>query len=261
MRVAQRGVGVQSERRRSIILWGPPGSGKSLYLTSLVMWLTRELNERPLAILPADDAAARWVARRSAPHPDGLALTDAGTPPTSPLFRIYSIWTTGDAAGRRSTLIGDLVPCDAGAGEPQPAGLADAAGVMLLLPATAMATTHEARDACVSWFTTTLARLPEQLGAAPPAVALPVAVCLTQTDEAPDAARRDPSQWLESFGAEMLRALRAHCARFAVFKVSSTGRAPRKRDGVDVVIGTPEPRGVLAPIRWILGDGTTETAA
>jgi hypothetical protein len=261
MRVAQRGVGVQSGRRRSIILWGPPGSGKSLYLTSLVMWLTRELNERPLAVLPADDAAARWVARRSAPHPDGVALIDAGSAPTSPLFRIYSLSTTADATGRRSTLIGDLVPCDAGAGEPQPGGLADAAGVMLLLPVTAMATTPEARDVCVSWFTTTLARLPEQLGAAPPAVSLPVAVCLTQTDEAPDAARRDPSQWLESFGAEMLRALRAHCARFAVFKVSSTGRAPRKRDGVDVVIGVPEPRGVLAPIRWILGDTATETAA
>jgi len=261
LRVAQRGVGVQSGRRRSIILWVPPGSGKSLYLTSLVMWLTREHNERPLAVLPADDAAARWVAQRSAPHPDGVALIDAGAAPSSPLFRIYSISTAPDAMGCRSALIGDLSPCDAGAGEPQPSGLSDAAGVMLLLPVTAMATTHESRDACVSWFTTTLARLPEQLGAAPPAVSLPVAVCLTQTDEAPDAARRDPSQWLESFGAEMLRALRAHCARFAVFKVSSTGRAPRKRDGVDVIIGSPEPRGVLAPIRWILGDGTTEAAA
>ena len=225
------------------------------------MWLTREHNERPLAVLPADDAAARWVAQRSAPHPDGVALIDAGAAPSSPLFRIYSISTAPDAMGCRSALIGDLSPCDAGAGEPQPSGLSDAAGVMLLLPVTAMATTHESRDACVSWFTTTLARLPEQLGAAPPAVSLPVAVCLTQTDEAPDAARRDPSQWLESFGAEMLRALRAHCARFAVFKVSSTGRAPRKRDGVDVIIGSPEPRGVLAPIRWILGDGTTEAAA
>ena len=225
------------------------------------MWLTREHNERPLAVLPADDAAARWVARRSAPHPDGVALVDAGTAPASPLFRIYSISPAADTMAGRSELIGDLAPCNAGAGEPPPSGLADAAGVMLLLPVTAMAATHEARDACVSWFTTTLARLPEERGAAPPAVSLPVAVCLTQTDEAPDAARRDPSLWLESFGAEMLRALRAHCARFAVFKVSSIGRAPRKRDGVDVIVGTPEPRGVLAPIRWILDGDAREAAA
>ncbi|HEY2851960.1 MAG TPA: hypothetical protein VGJ18_03895 [Gemmatimonadaceae bacterium] len=252
---------MQSERRRSIILWGPPGSGKSLYLTSLVMWLTREHNERPLAVLPADDAAARWVARRSVPHPEGVALVDAGAAPANPLFRIYSITRTPDAAGRRSSLVGELTPCDAGAGEPQPRGMADAVGVMLLLPATTMATSPEARDACVSWFTTTLARLPEQVGSPPPAVSLPVAVCLTQTDEAPDATRRDASRWLESFGAEMLRALRAHCGRFAVFKISSTGRAPRKRDGVDVIIGAPEPRGVLAPIRWVLGEATRETAA
>jgi len=260
-RVAQRGVGVQSERRRSIILWGPPGSGKSLYLTSLVMWLTRDHNERPLAVLPADDAAARWVAGRSAPHPEGVALVEAGAAPVNPLFRIYSITRPPDAAGRRSSLVGELTPCDAGAGEPQPHGMADAAGVMLLLPVTTMATSPEARDTCVSWFTTTLARLPEQVGSPPPAVSLPVAVCLTQTDEAPDATRRDASHWLESFGAEMLRALRAHCARFAVFKISSTGRAPRKRDGVDVIIGAPEPRGVLAPIRWVLAEATRETAA
>ena len=88
-----------------------------------------------------------------------------------------------------------------------------------------------------------------------------MAVCLTQTDEAADATRRDPVQWLESFGGEAMRALRAHCARFALFKISSLGRAPRRRDDVDVVIGAPEPRGVLEPIRWILADTAVEAAA
>jgi hypothetical protein len=177
------------------------------------------------------------------------------------VFRIYSITETPGAAGCRSAHVADLVPSQAGAGEAPPGGLADAVGVILLLPVATMAASADARDAYVSWFATTLARLPEQLGAAPPAVSLPVAVCLTQTDEAPDAARRNATQWLESFGSETLRALRAHCARFAVFKISSTGRSPRQRDGVSVVIGSPEPRGVLAPIRWILSAHTAEAAA
>ena len=252
---------MHNERRRSIILWGPPGSGKSLYLTSLVMWLTREPNERPFAVLPASDSAVRWVASRSVPHTEGAALAEPSSAPTDPLFRIYSITETATPAGQRSKLVAELVPSEAAAGERSPTRLAEAVGVILLLPAATMAASAEARDACVSWFTTTLARLPEEIGAAPPAVALPVAVCLTQTDEAPDAVRRDATQWLESFGSETMRALRAHCACFSVFKVSATGRAPRRRDGVEVVVGTPEPRGVLAPIRWILDEASAEVAA
>jgi len=253
---------VLTERRRSIILWGPAGSGKSLYLTSLVMWLTREREERPFAVLPADDASATWIARRSAPHPDGIALTPSTPAPgTEPLFRVYSITDPADASGRRSTLVAELVPSEAVAGEPSPARLDEADGVILLLPVSTMAGSAEARDACVSWLTTTLARLPEHEGAAPPAVSIPVAVCLTQTDETADASRRDTAQWLETFGSEAMRALRAHCARFELFKISSLGRAPRRRDGAQVLVGTPEPRGVLAPIRWILAQTAVEVAA
>jgi hypothetical protein len=225
------------------------------------MWLTRERHERALAVLPANDSTAQWLAGRSTSHPEGVALASASAGPPDPLFRIYSIADGPDAAGRRSALVAELQPSEAAPGEPSPARLADAAGVMLFLPVTTMAATAEARDACVSWFTTTLARLPEETGAAPPAVSLPVAVCLTQTDEAADAARRDATQWLESFGGETLRALRAHCAHFALFKLSATGRAPRHRDGLDVIVGTPEPRGVLAPIRWIIGENAAEAAA
>ena len=259
-RVAQRGVGVHHERRRSIILWGPPGSGKSLYLTSLVMWLTREPNERPFAVLPADDASAQWVASRSIAHAEGVALVSGAVRPAAPLFRIYSI-ANAPVGDVRSAVVADLTPSEAAAGEPSPSQLADAAGVMLLLPVATMAASAETRDSCVSWFTTTLARLPEQIGSPPPAVSMPVAVCLTQTDEAPDAARRDATQWLEGFGSETLRALRAHCAQFAVFKVSSTGRSPRRRGSVDVIVGAPEPRGVLAPIRWILGANANDAGA
>ena len=250
-----------SERRRSIILWGPPGSGKSLYLTSLVMWLTRERGERAFAILPANDASATWIAGRSAPHPEGVALTPSVPVSSNPLFRVYSIADPSESVGARSSLVAELVPSEAAAGEPSSARLDEASGVILLLPVATMAASAEARDACITWLTTTLARLPEEPGAAPPAVSIPVAVCLTQTDEVPDASRRDSAQWLESFGSEALRALRAHCARFELFKVSSLGRAPRRRDGAHVLVGTPEPRGVLAPIRWILEQRAAEVAA
>jgi len=253
---------VHSERRRSIILWGPPGSGKSLYLTSLVRWLARERDERAFAVLPANDATARWIAGRTAPHADGVALVNASARPAEPpQFRIYSISDTVDAAHRRSSLVAELRPTDAGPGDLPPPGLAEAAGVMLFLPVATMAISADARDECVAWLTTTLARLPEQPGAAPPAVAIPAAVCLTQTDEVPDAPRRDATQWLESFGSETVRALRAHCQRFSVFKVSALGRAPRRRDGIEVVVGTPEPRGALSAIRWILELPHAEAAA
>jgi hypothetical protein len=226
------------------------------------MWVTRERDERPFAIVPADDASATWVARRSAPHPEGIALTSSNVPTgATPVFRIYSITQAPDVSGRRSACVAELIPSEAAAGDPSSARLDDACGVILLLPVATMAASADARDACVTWLTTTLARLPERAGAAPPAVSVPVAVCLTQTDEAPDASRRDAARWLESFGSEPMRALRAHCARFALFKVSSLGRTPRRRDGATVLVGAPEPRGVLAPIRWILADRTEEAAA
>lgn len=215
------------------------------------MWLTRVRDESPFAVLPADDATATWIAARGATHADGVALNPVGRPDHPPHFRVYSIGGEVSAPAHRSRCVAELAVSDASAGDRSPAALEDALGVILLLPVDTMASSADARDAYVTWLTTTLARLPAT-NPLPPAVGMPVAVCLTQTDTAPDAVRRDPMRWLESFGSETVRALRAHCAEFAVFKVSSVGRTPRRRDGIDVVIGGVEPRGVLAPIRWIL---------
>ena len=215
------------------------------------MWLTRVRDEPPLAVLPVDDATATWIAGRSVAHADGVALQPVARPDHAPRFRIYSIGGEPGPVLRRSRYVADLAVSDAGAGDRSPAALEDAVGAVLLLPVDTMATSPEARDAFVGWLTTTLARLPAT-SATPPAVSMPVAVCLTQTDTAPDAVRREPSRWLESFGNETVRALRAHCAHFEIFKISSLGRTPRRREGIDIVLGGPEPRGVLAPIRWIL---------
>ena len=244
-------MGVQSERRRSIIVWGPAGSGKSVYLASLVMWLARERSQRQLAVLPADGNSADWIARRTFADGDRLTLAPRIAEPRPLLFRIYETSDGNDAGSPRSRVVADLTVGDASRDDPSRARLTDAAGVLLLLPVPAMTRSVSARAAHVSWLTAALAGLPETTGSAP-AVSMPVAVCLTQTDATPDAARRDAVRWLESFGSETMSALRAHCARFQIFKCSALGHTPRVENGVEMLGVTPEPDGVLAPIQWVL---------
>lgn len=251
-RGALGGKGVHSERRRSIVVWGPPGSGKSVYLTSLVRWLTREREQQPLTVLPADAASTAWVARRARMTGEGVELAAHAPDELTHRFRVYETAAAEPIGAPRSRFIAELTQGDGARNDPTRATLQDAAGVMLLLPVLAMSRAPDARAAHVAWLTAALARLPETLGATPPAVSVPVAVCLTQTDAVPDAARRDATEWLESFGSETTSALRAHCARFDVFKLSSLGHTPRLRGDVETVAVMPEPRGVLAPIRWIL---------
>jgi hypothetical protein len=242
---------VHSERRRSIIVWGPTGSGKSVYLTSLVMWLAREGSQRQLALLPADGNSADWIARRTFAHGDGLRLTPREPENHQLLFRVYETSDADDTGSPRSRVVAELTVGDGTRDDPSRARLTDAVGVLLLLPAPAMSRSATARAAHVSWLTAALAGLPETPGAAP-AVSMPVAVCLTQTDAIPDAGRRDAVRWLESFGNETMSALRAHCARFQIFKLSALGHTPRVQDGVETLGVTPEPDGVLAPIQWVL---------
>lgn len=234
------------------MIWGPPGSGKSVYLSSLVLWLTREREQPPFVVLPADPRSATWLSCRS--HTEGsTTVLDDGVPDDGLLkFRVYETRDTGHSSAPRSSVVAELTPGTAANGDPSRGLVESAAGVMLFLPVSAMSRAPDARVAHVAWLTATLAGLPALAGASPPAVRLPVAVCLTQTDGIPDAARRDARQWLASFGMETTSALRAHCARFEVFKLSALGHTPRVHEGVQRLAVTPEPRGVLAPIKWIL---------
>ena len=249
---------MNNERCRSIIVWGPTGSGKSVYLSSLVLWLTRDRGQAHLAVLPADAASADWVTRRTCPTGDGVTLLPRLPDERPSLFRVYETSDADDAGSPRSRAVAELTVGDGARTDPTRARLPQAAGVLLLLPVPAMSRSHEVRAAHVAWLTAALAALPETLGAAP-AVAMPVAVCLTQTDAVPDAARRDATQWLESFGSETMSALRAHCARFEVFKMSALGHTPRAQEGIETVAVSPAPHGVLAPIRWVLSQ--TQAAA
>ena len=103
------------------------------------MWLTRERGERAFAILPADDASATWIARRSTPHPEGIALAPSAPLTNNPLFRVYSIADATESGSARSALVAELVPSEAAAGETSSARLDEACGVILLLPVATMA--------------------------------------------------------------------------------------------------------------------------
>ena len=58
----------------SIVLWGPPGSGKSTYLATLVYY-NESLDEqaRRWCVLPADGVTAEWVVERVERWREGAA--------------------------------------------------------------------------------------------------------------------------------------------------------------------------------------------
>ncbi|HEX6049853.1 MAG TPA: hypothetical protein VFZ21_11320, partial [Gemmatimonadaceae bacterium] len=48
----------------SIMMWGAKGSGKSVYIASLVYWSPPADAPRRVCVLPANSTAAEWVADR-----------------------------------------------------------------------------------------------------------------------------------------------------------------------------------------------------
>ena len=48
----------------SIMMWGAKGSGKSVYIASLVYWSPPADAARRVCVLPANSTAAEWVADR-----------------------------------------------------------------------------------------------------------------------------------------------------------------------------------------------------
>src|SRR5688500_20156357 len=53
--------GVSSD---SVMMWGAKGSGKSVYIASLVYWSPPADAARRVCVLPANSTAAEWVADR-----------------------------------------------------------------------------------------------------------------------------------------------------------------------------------------------------
>src|SRR6185295_7014971 len=56
--------GVTPSASDSVMMWGAKGSGKSVYIASLVYWSPPADAARRVCVLPANSTAAEWVADR-----------------------------------------------------------------------------------------------------------------------------------------------------------------------------------------------------
>jgi len=99
----------------SIMMWGAKGSGKSVYIASLVYWSPPADAARRVCVLPANSTAAEWVAdrvrnltaagignresgieSRASQSPEGVPIPDSTRPPeagTRPIPEIYKTMT------------------------------------------------------------------------------------------------------------------------------------------------------------------------
>jgi hypothetical protein len=258
------------ERRRSILIAGERGAGTSVYAVSLVHWQQPERARTRLCLLPADGDAARWVTERVAVHRDGVTIRSRLTTSTRRhRFRLYQLDGTTGQPVRDSAVVSDVSCWDGPADVEEPElsselldEVARAHGIVLLVGAAKPA---ESRRGHLSWLRRTLGEMRDALARAyvggartlpydeaTNTLTCPVAVCVSQIDCAPDAERRDAVAWLESLIGERASMLTSYLSRHTTFKLSSTGHTPRPTERGQFIPGVAEPRGVLAPLRWVL---------
>src|SRR5512138_3760948 len=73
--------GVTPSASDSIMMWGAKGSGKSIYIASLVYWSPPADAARRVCVLPANSTAAEWVADRVRSLTAGTGDWGLGTRP------------------------------------------------------------------------------------------------------------------------------------------------------------------------------------
>ena len=261
------------ERRRSILIAGERGAGTSVYAVSLVHWQQPERARTRLCLLPADGDAARWVTERVAVHRDGVTVAPRLTTSTRRhRFRMYQLDGSADHTARDSAVVSDVScwdgPADAEQAEFSPELLDEvsrAHGIVLLVGAASGEQAGASRRGQVSWLRRVLGEMRDALARAyvggarslpydetTNTLTCPVALCVSQIDCAPDAERRDAVAWLESLIGERASMLTSFLSRHTTFKLSSTGHTPRPTDRGQFIPGMAEPRGILAPLRWVL---------
>ena len=298
--------GVSSASSDSIMMWGAKGSGKSIYIASLVYWSPPADAARRVCVLPATSAAAEWVADRvrtltrlderesgiggSPPEAgrwESEQLRDASIPdsrfpiPYKTLverrldFRLYTLPTTAGPITRllntESRYEASLnfwdVPGEVYDGDIPPNILREmtrARGLILLINPSFVPDEGRARY-YMRFFDRTLGRLKFALADAARRgervpfdvrtnqLTIPVAVCLSQIDRAPQFMDAEPKALFEETVGDTAPVLYSWLTRFDIFKLTALGRPLRRVGDREVLDGEPRPKFVHLPISWIVG--------
>jgi hypothetical protein len=301
--------GVPSASSDSIMMWGAKGSGKSIYIASLVYWSPPADAARRVCVLPATSAAAEWVADRvrslagttgpgpgpgpaqaspleevsSAPRATrpGFQSPVPGPPQYKTLverrldFRLYTLPTTAGTITRllntESRYEASLnfwdVPGEVYDGDIPPNILREmtrARGLILLINPSFVP--DEGRERYyMRFFDRTLGRLKFALADAAQRgervpfdvrtnqLTIPVAVCLSQIDRAPEFMDAEPKALFEETVGDTAPVLYSWLTRFDIFKLTALGRPLRRVGDREVLDGEPRPKFVHLPISWIVG--------
>lgn len=263
----------------SIVLWGPPGSGKSTYLATLV-YFNDSLDEqaRRWCVLPGDGVTAEWVIERVQRWRAGEASPKSLHPePQALRFRLYSLPPTRTglfarrpAAARPEAMLRFWdVPGESYSGEIPDAivrEMTDARGLLLVLdpgfePPEGRARFYE------RFFLRTLGKLTFAMqqaraaggrpdGARPDGalsddnrLTIPVAICLSHLDEHPALREGDRVHLLRELFGDSAQLLEKWLTTWEVLPMSATGPRPAAP-----LAGAADPRPELAahPIAWLL---------
>ena len=279
---ADTGAG-PSDAPGSNLLWGPPGSGKSTYLATLVYY-NESLDEqaRRWCVLPADGVTAEWVAERVERWRDGEASPKSLHPePQGLAFRLYSLpparaglFARRPAAAHvEATLRFWDVPGEAYTGEIPDAivrQMVDARGLLLVLdpgfdPPEGRARFYE------RFFLKTLGKLTFAVQQARAAASLagpagseplapdnrltiPVAICLSHLDEHPELREGDRVRLLRELFGDSAQLLEKWLTTWEVLPMSATGARRPEATGIAAADATADPKPELAahPIAWLL---------
>jgi len=302
--------GVSSASSDSIMMWGAKGSGKSIYIASLVYWSPPADAARRVCVLPATSAAAEWVADRvraiarlddresgignwESGHegsrgrliPDSHLPAGRGLPPIPEVyktlverrldFRLYTLPTTAGPITRllntESRYEASLnfwdVPGEVYDGDIPPNILREmtrARGLILLINPSFVPDEGRARY-YMRFFDRTLGRLKFALADAARRgervpfdvrtnqLTIPVAVCLSQIDRAPQFMDAEPKALFEETVGDTAPVLYSWLTRFDIFKLTALGRPLRRVGDREVLDGEPRPKFVHLPISWIVG--------
>ena len=291
--------GVSSASSDSIMMWGAKGSGKSIYIASLVYWSPPADAARRVCVLPATSAAAEWVAERvrtlthlderesgignrELERPRDPSIPDSRFPiPYKTLverrldFRLYTLPTTAGPITRllntESRYEASLnfwdVPGEVYDGDIPPNILREmtrARGLILLINPSFVPDEGRARY-YMRFFDRTLGRLKFALADAARRgervpfdvrtnqLTIPVAVCLSQIDRAPQFMDAEPKALFEETVGDTAPVLYSWLTRFDIFKLTALGRPLRRVGDREVLDGEPRPKFVHLPISWIVG--------